>query len=119
MPCVETENVPVLWDLIFVVENISDYILAKQNYRYTVVSSGELKEQYVDPDEKYRVFHYEVTIPTLASQIMWCAGFFDVVPIQYMSQGFAFCPAGTLTLCSYSLDFLPKVLSEPGFYCRL
>lgn len=109
MPCIETLDAPCTWELHLSTALHPDLIIENNSFSFFVVASGELKSQVVEKALNRKVYHYELSVPTVASHVLWASGYFEVSPIAVAGEGFAFCPPGKLGICRFSVDFFPKV----------
>lgn len=104
IPCFEEASVP--WDLEyhFSLDGISPSLIAN----LSLVSSGALCQQFLSPDGKFKIFKFELDIPTFPSLICFAAGLFDSVKIPAAPFAMALAPLGTATKLTLAMEFFSR-----------
>uniref|UniRef100_A0A8C2UU57 Transcription initiation factor TFIID subunit 2 n=1 Tax=Chinchilla lanigera TaxID=34839 RepID=A0A8C2UU57_CHILA len=108
-PCVDSYSELCTWKLEFTVDAAM-----------VAVSNGDLVDTVYTQGKRKKTFHYELSIPTAASNISLAIGPFEVLVDPYMPEVTHFCLPQLLPLLKHTTSYLHKIFEfyEEILTCR-
>lgn len=111
MPCFEQDAVS--WDLEYSIK--IDGLPPASVSALNVASSGALCQQYASNGRK--TYKFRLDLPTLAHQISFAAGLFDMVRIPAAPFALAFCPRGMgASKLALAMEFFSRAFGFVNWY---